>query len=252
MRGNRGHNRQLGRLIDRNQLGYRNRQARDGSMTRQQCRTSVPEKSTGERGWRCRQIQITQPFSLRIEQFRSWRMHVVPTSKASMIPIEMRPNVKQLVENRHQFFAIRQIQKPRQTKREDVQLFTSVNNQGLDHVPLSTSHAQPRATLEPQRCQLGPEPRSSTTARASDADQHIPHHDVRQLGDPARNILAQVTHLTAKIKVNPVSRINNIAAGRQQSNLTGRRTTSRPLRSRHSLRLLPQAEPRQRLRLRLL
>ena len=66
-------------------------------------------------------------------------MDVVAASKATIVTVETRPDVVQLVKNRFQFLTIRQIQKPWQAEGENVEPFMSAENQRLNPVTTTLS-----------------------------------------------------------------------------------------------------------------
>ena len=127
-------------------------------------------------------------------------VHMVVTGKPTDVAVEIRTDVIQLVEDRHQLFAEIVVKEPRQVESQQVEHFTAIQHDLLDAPALPTNGTFESPLFEPERRQLGLQSMLHLTSRLSKADRDFAHSDMVKFGDAVRYVLTEDTHCGAEVK----------------------------------------------------
>ena len=146
------------------------------------------------------QVRLGDHRHLGVEFFLAVRMHVVVAREPANVPIELRPNVIQLVHHGGQLFQERLILEARQIEREDIQQFDPARVAPLN-LPRPTAPLRgQRPPLKPQGRQLRLQSVADPPTGLRERHRDSLHPHMRELGNPQRDVDTQIAHRPRKIK----------------------------------------------------
>jgi hypothetical protein len=128
-------------------------------------------------------------------------MHITRTAKPPNVSIELRTDVIQFMEYGNQLLFKRQIQKPWEEKRQDIQCLLALMGNPLNGPPPSVALLNHGTSLKSQRRKSSLNAPLDWRSRLGKCNRYFRHAYVPEFGMSTANVLTQIRHCPAEIKV---------------------------------------------------